>query len=285
MKGALPVQLFAAMSRRAEEGIFAHVPRNELVVSFYRPVGEKNHRDDDKETTRNINSHLSKYDVPGKRRTTVTDVTVNGPNVSINEAAQCFVRNLLSPSGSSSVGPQQFIAMTKKMRQQIMSRLLSRLHRQLVVYNVKALFRIYMIYHRDDRLIHAICDVFNKRHVYDATELRQEIVQKNSKELTPKVMRNKVCQNVMAANPNILRLFDTRTLNYCRTFLADTANFAHDLSNSLPIIMCLNERDIDVMFERCRSAHIRREDFPVDLLPNCVRRPIARLIGMRRNVA
>lgn len=176
---------------------------------------------------------------------------------------------------------ERFVRITKKMRQQILSRLLSRLRNQLVVYNVKALFRAYMIYHRDDRLIYAICDVFSKRRVYDVNVLRREMIAKNTKPFQRKVLRNKFCNQVMTSQPHILRLFDTRALTYCRTKLLLGANALHDISNCLPVIMCLKVEDIDTIFERCRQAHSRRTDFPIDLLPSCVRSQFARLLGMR----
>lgn len=175
---------------------------------------------------------------------------------------------------------ERFVCITKKLRQQILSRILSRLRNQLVMYNVKALFRVYMIYHRDDRLIYSICDVFNKRRVYDAGLLRQEIIAKNTKSFQRKVLRNKFCNEVMMSQPHILRLFDTRALMYYRRKLMSGANSLHNLSNRLPVIMCLKEDDIDVIFDRCRFAHSRRYDFPIDLLPSCIRQPFGRLLGV-----
>lgn len=275
----------------AEMGIFELVPRNPVIELFYREQEllhketfsderRRNNAGDSNLLTRQrtgSKSVLSLYHSPSSQRR---------PALSINESARLFVDRLLASTdpgydvvGSFSV---QFIALTKKLRQQIMSRLFARLHRQLVVYNVRALFRAYLIYHRDDRLIHSICDVFNKRHVYDADELRREMLQKNTKELTTKTMRNKICQEVARANPFMLRVFDTRTLNYCRKFLSDSIELLHGASNRLPVIMCLNESDVDEIFFRCRTAHSRRDDFPIDLLPACIRRPVARLLAMRR---
>lgn len=173
-----------------------------------------------------------------------------------------------------------FMRMTKKMRQQVLTRMFNGVHNQLVVYNIKSLFRVYLIYHREDALIHTICDVFNKRFVFDAAQLRAEILAKNTKPFSRKVMRNKMCNNVMLSNPNILRLFDLRALAYYRNHLLDSAQYLHCLSNGLPVIMCLNESDVDYIFERCRAAHSRRRDFPIDLLPSCIRASFSRLLGL-----
>lgn len=173
-----------------------------------------------------------------------------------------------------------FMRMTKKMRQQVLTRMFNGVHNQLVVYNIKSLFRIYLIYHREDALIHTICDVFNKRFVFDAAQLRAEILAKNTKPFSRKVMRNKVCNDVMMSNPHILRLFDLRALAYYRNHLVDSARYLHCLSNGLPVIMCLNESDVDYIFDRCRAAHSRRRDFPIDLLPSCIRESFARLLGL-----
>lgn len=173
-----------------------------------------------------------------------------------------------------------FMRMTKKMRQQVLTRMFNGVHNQLVVYNIKSLFRVYLIYHREDALIHTICDVFNKRFVFDAAQLRAEILAKNTKPFSRKVMRNKMCNDVMLSNPNILRLFDLRALAYYRNHLLDSTQYLHCLSNGLPVIMCLNESDVDYIFERCRTAHSRRRDFPIDLLPSCIRASFSRLLGL-----
>lgn len=173
-----------------------------------------------------------------------------------------------------------FMRMTKKMRQQVLTRMFNGVHNQLVVYNIKSLFRVYLIYHREDALIHTICDVFNKRFVFDAAQLRAEILAKNTKPFSRKVMRNKMCNDVMLSNPNILRLFDLRALAYYRNHLLDSTRYLHCLSNGLPVIMCLNESDVDYIFERCRMAHSRRRDFPIDLLPSCIRASFSRLLGL-----
>lgn len=173
-----------------------------------------------------------------------------------------------------------FMRMTKKMRQQVLTRMFNGVHNQLVVYNIKSLFRIYLIYHREDTLIHTICDVFNKRFVFDAAQLRAEILAKNTKPFSRKVMRNRMCNDVMLSNPNILRLFDLRALAYYRNHLLDSTQYLHCLNNGLPVIMCLNESDVDYIFERCRTAHTRRRDFPIELLPSCIRPSFSRLLGL-----
>lgn len=175
--------------------------------------------------------------------------------------------------------PSVFLRSTKKVRQQVITSILSVLRNQLVVFNVKSLFRAYLIYHREDRLIHALCDVFGKRKIYSSEVLRAEIITKNTKPFVRKAMRDKQCNEVMSSNPYILRLFDSRLKTYCRTYLSGIERAFSVASNSLPVIMCLNESDVDVMFERCRSSVNSREDFPLDLLPLCVRSHFAKLLG------
>lgn len=175
--------------------------------------------------------------------------------------------------------PSVFLRSTKKVRQQVITSILSVLRNQLVVFNVKSLFRAYLIYHREDRLIHALCDVFGKRKIYSLGVLRAEIITKNTKPFVRKAMRDKQCNEVMSSNPYILRLFDSRLKTYCRTYLSGVERAFSVASNSLPVIMCLNESDVDVMFERCRSSINSKEDFPLDLLPLCVRAHFAKLLG------
>lgn len=250
------------------DGMFAGVQRNTFLNSVlltnsancrgFAVTGQRRHIDDDNDASVG-NVRLDKSSASADSVVASTALT----NVDLIAVNSCH-----------------FVNMTKKMRQQLLSKLLSRLRNQLVMYNVKALFRVYMIYHREDQLIHSICDVFCKKRVYDGAQLRQEIIAKNTKPHQKKIMRNKICNDVMSSNPNILRLFDNRTLSYCRNILLLASDTMHRISNSLPVIMCLNEHDVDVMFERCRSAHSRRHDFPIDLLPGCVRRPFARLLGL-----
>lgn len=175
---------------------------------------------------------------------------------------------------------EMFVNMTKKMRQQVLSRIFAPIHGQLVVYNVKMLFNVFLLYHRDDSVIQAFCNVFTKRTIYNAQQLRREIINKNTKDIERKKTRNKLCRQVMEDNPRILRTFDLRTLNYIRDMLLDSTEAIHNISNCLPVILCLNERDVDTMFDRCRMAHSRRYDFPIDLLPRRIRAPIVRLLDM-----
>lgn len=208
------------------------------------------------------------------------DVTDTAAGVQPPQSSRAKRGGGLSRALLNRITSSAFMRMTKKMRQQVLTRMFNGVHNQLVVYNIKSLFRIYLIYHREDALIHTICDVFNKRFVFDAAQLRAEILAKNTKPFSRKVMRNKVCNDVMMSNPHILRLFDLRALAYYRNHLVDSARYLHCLSNGLPVIMCLNESDVDYIFDRCRAAHSRRRDFPIDLLPSCIRESFARLLGL-----
>nr|WOK43481.1 MAG: hypothetical protein [Apis mellifera filamentous virus] len=220
-------------------------------------------------------------DVSDANTSDVTDTTAGvQPQQSSQQSSRAKRGGGLSRALLNRITSSAFMRMTKKMRQQVLTRMFNGVHNQLVVYNIKSLFRIYLIYHREDALIHTICDVFNKRFVFDAAQLRAEILAKNTKPFSRKVMRNKVCNDVMMSNPHILRLFDLRALAYYRNHLVDSARYLHCLSNGLPVIMCLNESDVDYIFDRCRAAHSRRRDFPIDLLPSCIRESFARLLGL-----
>lgn len=201
-------------------------------------------------------------------------------DLSRKESLQQLVDKLCDPRATSSLSGSRFMELTKKMRQQIMSKLLSRLRNQLVAYNVKALLRIYMIFHRDDRLIHTICDLFAKQRVYNLQRLRREIIGKNTKPYQRKLMRNKLCNEVMRRNPNLLRLFDNRMLNYYDKMLREANETIHAVSSALPVIVCLNESDVDKMIDECRNAYSRQVDFPLHLLPHSMRLPFARLFEM-----
>lgn len=161
-----------------------------------------------------------------------------------------------------------------------MSKLLSRLRNQLVIYNVKALLRIYMLFHREDRLIHTTCDLFSKQRVYDLRKLRQEIISKNTKPYQRKIVRNKLCNQVMTNHPNLLRAFDNRMLNYYDKMLREVNESLHNVSTNLPVIVCLNESDVDHIIDACRAAYSRQQDFPLHLLPRGMRLPFSRLFEM-----
>lgn len=231
-------------------------------------------------TTSAIQAANSVSNVSNVSDSNTADVTDTAAGVQPPQSSRAKRGGGLSRALLNRITSSAFMRMTKKMRQQVLTRMFNGVHNQLVVYNIKSLFRIYLIYHREDALIHTICDVFNKRFVFDAAQLRAEILAKNTKPFSRKVMRNKVCNDVMMSNPHILRLFDLRALAYYRNHLVDSARYLHCLSNGLPVIMCLNESDVDYIFDRCRAAHSRRRDFPIDLLPSCIRESFARLLGL-----
>lgn len=268
------------------DGIFHDLPLNDYLAKVLinarhpprcRPVDDRHRRNDNDD--KNDNDRRRDDDVDDDNNDDEADRDNDGNSIDINDNDDDDNDETME---QRCYDVERFVGITKKMRQQILSRLLSRLHNQLVVYNVKALFRAYMIYHRDDRLIYAICDVFSKRRVYDANALRQEMITKNTKPFQRKILRNKFCNEVMTSQPHILRLFDTRALTYCRTKLMMSTRLLHNVSNCLPVIMCLKVEDIDTIFERCRKAHSRQSDFPIDLLPGCIREPFARLLGLRK---
>lgn len=197
------------------------------------------------------------------------------------ESLNQLVDKLCDPKATNVVlTGTRFMELTKKMRQQIMSKLLSRLRNQLVIYNVKALLRIYMLFHREDRLIQTTCDLFSKQRVYNLRKLRQEIISKNTKPYQRKMVRNKLCNQVMINHPNLLRVFDNRMLNYYDKMLREANESLHNVSANLPVIVCLNESDVDQMIKACRAAYSRQQDFPLHLLPRGMRLPFSRLFEM-----
>lgn len=263
----------------ANTGMFQQLPVNRflcsLLLSMGYPCRVKPDEDHVVEAKKTNSSKQGVRAVPQDESSSAQEV-VDTDTISPNEEHSKTKKSLFNRITSTT-----FMRMTKKMRQQVLTRMFNGVHNQLVVYNIKSLFRIYLIYHREDALIHTICDVFNKRFVFDAAQLRAEILAKNTKPFSRKVMRNKICNDVMLSNPNILRLFDLRALAYYRNHLFDSAKHLHCLSNGLPVIMCLNESDVDHLFDRCRMAHSRRRDFPIDLLPTCIRESFCRLLGVQ----
>ena len=115
-----------------------------------------------------------------------SDVTDTTAGVQPQQSSRAKRGGGLSRALLNRITSSAFMRMTKKMRQQVLTRMFNGVHNQLVVYNIKSLFRIYLIYHREDALIHTICDVFNTRFVFDAAQLLSEILAKNTKPFSPK---------------------------------------------------------------------------------------------------
>nr|WQF02810.1 MAG: hypothetical protein [Apis mellifra filamentous-like virus] len=168
---------------------------------------------------------------------------------------------------------QIFFGLTKKQKLLYLTRLLNRLNSQIVKFNVKKLFQMWAVYHREDRVVAGLLDIFFKNPSRSVTRIRREILEKNAKEFKQKKHRDQTCRAV-ANKCQLLRMFDKRSLRYCLESFETTTG---RLVQQLPQILCFEAHNVEELLERCA----RGTKFPIELLPKQVRGDFAAILGSR----
>lgn len=173
----------------------------------------------------------------------------------------------------SHVREKTFTRLTKKMKTLYVLNVINRLRNQTVKFNVKKLFQIWLVYHRDDHIVKSICDIVFKNHTYDIARIREEILRRNQKLIKTKKQRDDNCRKICEDN-ELLRIFDKKCLNYClRNFQCSIM----ELKKKIPTILCFNASDIDHIIETCK----REKNFPIHFLPNSVGENVRAILNNR----
>lgn len=166
-----------------------------------------------------------------------------------------------------------FMKLTKKMKLLYLVNTLNKLKNQIVKYNVKKLFQIWHLYHREDKIVSAIVGILFKIPQYNIQILRNALLNKNKKQVKNKKQRDEICREI-CQNANLLRIFDRKNIKYCLdNFNTTTAK----LKKRIPIIMGFNENDIDAMVKIC----LYDKTFPLHLLPNIIAMDMKQILNNR----
>lgn len=166
-----------------------------------------------------------------------------------------------------------FMKLTKKMKTLYVLNVINDLRNQTVKFNVKKLFQIWLVYHRDDQIVKSICDIVFKSHTYDIGKIKDEILRRNQKLIKTRKQRDDNCRKI-SENNELLRIFDKKSLNYC---LKNFHCTIVELKKKIPTILCFNESDIDHIIDTCR----REKNFPIHFLPASIALNVHYLLSNR----
>lgn len=244
--------------------------------------GETKHKDETKGFFENVDANRRLFKCLASLAQSEAGTTDSATSVDCNEREstnsrkqRAFTRETSKIRTTAMPKPAStsFMKLTKKMKTLYVLNVINDLRNQTVKFNVKKLFQIWLVYHRDDQIVKSICDIVFKNRTYDIGKIREEILRRNQKLIKTRKQRDDNCRKI-SENNELLRIFDKKCLNYClKNFHCSIV----ELKKKIPTILCFNESDIDHIIDTCR----REKNFPIHFLPTSIASNVHRLLANR----
>lgn len=233
------------------DNIYEHIVLNNFVANIVSLNEKKENNNNEKFSVKSVNN-------------TNKEIRLSG-SVNLN---QSYINSLNSSS---------FIKLTKKKRFNVIFSILRKLKNQILVYNIKKLFELYLVYHRRERMIQAIVDLFVKTREYNVDVLRVEILRRNKEKYKNHRKFQHNCRDVGTFFPTFMRLIDSSRVLEGALKITDFTLV--ELKDKLPILMYLTPENIIKVIDLCkRSGPVC--NFPLQLLPEAIQKDFATILNI-----